>query len=151
VSDERIEQATAFAQAAGKHIGGDVRELGEVVPTDDRPARTPEAAALADRALELLREEIGLLERMRAEFATEKAHGAPAASSPRLDAMAARLEGMSRFALRMGLLSPGEARQVWTEARRAGLHDRPATGQAAAPPEVTAQDEAHGDITEGEH
>jgi hypothetical protein len=151
MSDGRIEQAAAFAQAAGKNIGSDVRELGEVVPSGDRPERTPEAAELADRALALLREEIALLGRLRGEFATEKANGAPAASSPRLDAMAARLEGMSRFALQMGLISPAEARGVWTEARRAGLHDRPAAGRPAPPAEVSRQDEAHGDITEGEH
>jgi hypothetical protein len=141
MSDGRIEQAAAFAQAAGKNIGSDVRELGEVVPSGDRPERTPA----------LLREEIALLGRLRGEFATEKANGAPAASSPRLDAMAARLEGMSRFALQMGLISPAEARGVWTEARRAGLHDRPAAGRPAPPAEVSRQDEAHGDITEGEH
>jgi hypothetical protein len=151
MSDGRIEQATAFAQAAGKHIGSDVRELGQVVPSGERPDRTPEAAEQADRAVQLLREEIALLERMRGEFATEKANGAPAASSPRLDAMAARLEGMSRFALQMGLITPAEARDVWTEARRAGLHDRPATGRPAPPAEVRTHDEAHGDITEGEH
>jgi hypothetical protein len=51
----------------------------------------------------------------------------------------------------MGLITPAEARDVWTEARRAGLHDRPATGRPAPPKEVSTHDEAHGDITEGEH
>jgi hypothetical protein len=126
MTEELVEQATALAQAAGKHIGADARELGEVTPTGERPERDEAAQQLADRALAVLREEIGLLERMRAEFAAEKSYGAPAAPSPRLDAMAARLEGMSRFALQMGLITPGEAREIWTEARRSGLHARPA-------------------------
>jgi len=166
MTDELVEQATALAQAAGKHIGADVRELGEVTPSGDRPQRDPAAQQLADRALAALREEVGLLERMRAEFATEKAYGAPAAPSPRLDAMAARLEGMSRFALQLGLITPAEARDVWTEARRSGLHDRPAQGQETQgqetqgqptqgqptpPPEVSAADTAHGPSDEGEH
>jgi len=171
MTDELVEQATALAQAAGKHIGADVRQLGEVTPSGDRPQRDPAAQQLADRALAALREEVGLLERMRAEFATEKAYGAPAAPSPRLDAMAARLEGMSRFALQLGLITPAEARDVWTEARRSGLHDRPAQGQETQgqetqgqetqgqptqgqptpPPEVSAADTAHGPSDEGEH
>jgi len=151
MSDQRVEQATALAQAAGKHIGTDVRELGEVASSADRPERDQAEQQLADRALAVLREEIGLLERLRAEFATEKAYGAPAAPSPRLDAMAARLEGMSRFALQMGLITPAEARGIWTEARRSGLHDRPAQGQPPPPPEVSAVDEAHGPADEEGH
>lgn len=150
MTDDMVQQATALAQAAGKHIGTDVRELGEVTPTGERPDRDEAAQQLADRALAVLREEVGLLQRMRAEFAEERAHGAPAAPSPRLDAMAARLEGMSRFALQMGLITPEEARQVWTEARRSGVHDRPAQGQATTPPEVSAADTAHGTSDEGE-
>lgn len=150
MTDERLQQVTALAQAAGKHIGTDVRELGEVRPGGERPERDEAAQQLADRALELLRAEVALLDRLRTEFATEKAYGAPAAPSPRLDAMAARLEGMSRLALQLGLITPGEARQVWTEARDAGLHERPAQGQPAPPPDAAATDAAHG-TSEGDH
>jgi hypothetical protein len=125
-----LERATALAQAAGKNIGSDVRRLGEVTAGGDVPARTPEAQQLADRALNVLREEVALLARVRAEFAEEKKHGAPAASSPRLDAMAARLEGMTRLALLLELIAPAEAREIWTEARQSGLHARPAPAPA---------------------
>lgn len=118
------------ARAAGKNIGPDARVMGEVVVTGERPDRTPEQQALADRALALLREEIERMAAQRADFAEEQSRGAPAKASPRLDAMAARLEGASRFALRLGLLTPAEARQVWHEAAQAGLHDRPSTGRA---------------------
>lgn len=146
MSDE-FERAKVLARAAGKSIGSDARQLGEVSVAGDVPARGAEAQQLADRAMSVLRDEVELLTRVRAEFATEKQHGAPAASSPRLDAMAARLEGMTRLALLLELIAPAEARAIWTEARQSGLHDRPASGRPAAP---VNDDNAHGSI-EGEH
>ena len=122
--------AAEQARAAGKNIGEDARVMGEVVVTDERPDRTPDQQALADRAIALLREEVEHMRAQREGFAEEQSRGAPAKASPRLDAMAARLEGASRFALRLGLLTPAEARQVWHEAAQAGLHDRPSTGRA---------------------
>ena len=122
--------AAEQARAAGKNIGDDARLLGEVTVSGDRPDRTPEQQDLADRAIALLREEIERMAAQRADFADEKQRGAPAKPSPRLDAMAARLEGASRMALRLGLVTPAEARQVWHEAAQAGLHDRPSTGRA---------------------
>ena len=124
------ERAAEEARRAGKNIGADVRELGEVTLSDERPERTPEQQALADRALELLREEVARMRAQREDFAAERERGAPAKASPRLDAMAARLEGATRFALRMGLVTPNEAREIWHEAAQAGLHDRPSTGRA---------------------
>ena len=125
-----MERAVEQARRAGKNIGADVRELGQVTLSHERPDRTPEQQALADRAMELLREEVTRLAALRTEFAAERERGAPAKASPRLDAMAARLEGACRFALRMGLVTPNEAREVWHEAAQAGLHDRPSTGRA---------------------
>lgn len=145
--DPVLERAKMEARAAGKAIGSDVRRLGEVTAGGEVPSRKPEAQQLADRALALLRSEVELLARVRVEFAEEKKHGAPAASSPRLDAMAARLEGMTRLALLLELIAPAEAREIWTEARAAGLHARPASGRDSAP---ASEDAAHGSI-EGEH
>jgi hypothetical protein len=107
----------------------DLRRLGEVTLSDERPDRTPEEQAATDRALTLLREEVERMTALRAELATEVGRGAPAEPTRRLDAMAARLEGASRFALRMGLVTPAEAREVWAEAARAGVHDRPSAGR----------------------
>jgi hypothetical protein len=125
-----MDRAVEQARRAGKNIGEDVRELGEVTLSGERPERGPEQQELADQALALLREEVSRLAAQRADFAEERGRGAPAKASPRLDAMAARLEGASRFALRMGLVTPDEARQIWHEAAQAGLHDRPSTGRA---------------------
>ncbi len=98
------------------------RRLGVVTLSDERPERTPEEQERAGRALALLREEVDRLNAMRAELATEREHGAPAASS-RLDAFRARLEGASRFALRFGVITPNEVREIWHEAAQAGLID----------------------------
>ena len=125
-----LERAAEEARKAGKNIGGNVRELGEVTLSAERPQRTQEEQDLADRALAFLREEVERMAAQRADFAGERERGAPAKSSPRLDAMAARLEGASRFALRLGLVSPNEAREIWHEAAQAGLHDRPSVGRA---------------------
>jgi hypothetical protein len=105
-----------------------LRRLGEVTLSDERPDRTPDEQAATDRALTLLREEVARMTALRAELATEVGRGAPAEPTRRLDAMAARLEGASRFALRMGLVTPAEAREVWAEAARSGVHDRPSPG-----------------------
>jgi hypothetical protein len=146
VTDDAFERAKELARAAGKAIGSDVRQLGAVAAGGPVPERSAGAQQLADRAMAVLRDEVALLSRVRAEFAEEKKHGAPASSSPRLDAMAARLEGMTRLALLLELIAPAEARAIWTEARRSGLHDRPASGRPAAP---DTEDAAHGSI-EGE-
>lgn len=108
-------------------MGDGARVLGHVGLGGETPDRTPDQQALADRAIALLREEVERMAAQRADLAEEKQRGAPAKESPRLDAMAARLEGASRFALRLGLVTPAEARQVWHEAAQHGLHDRGGT------------------------
>ena len=126
-----LDRAAAAAQAAGKNIGGaGVRELGVVslATPDGAPAAVD--PALSERARELLRDEVERMTAARAEFADEQAHGAPARSSTRLDAMAASLEGATRFALRLGLVTPGDAREIWTAARAAGVRD---DGRGTAP------------------
>lgn len=134
---DRTENVAALARAAGKNIGGNVREMGEVTLDLDAPERTPAEQALADRAIELLGEEVERMVRMREQYAEERRLGAPGTASPRLDAMAANLEGASRFALRMALITPGEARLVWHRAMAGGVHDRPAMGHPDIPRPAT--------------
>ena len=125
----------AAARAAGKNFGSDVRQLGVVAGSGAAPERDPAAAALAERALDAIREEIERMSRLREQLEEEKRAGAPARTSARLDALAANIEGACRLALRIGILTPGEARSVWTDARAAGLHDRPSTGRSQDHPE----------------
>ena len=118
------DRAVAAAQAAGKNIGGaGVRELGVVSLDTPDPGATVADPELTDRARALLREEVERMAHARREFAVEKSHGAPARGSARLEAQAASLEGATRFALRLGVISPGQAREIWTAARTAGVHD----------------------------
>ena len=113
--------AVNAAQAAGKNIGEGARELGRVSLATGSPARAETDEALAGRARRLLVEEIERLAAARGQFALEQRGGAPARSSTRLDAMVASIEGATRFALRLGVVSPGEARQIWADARAAGI------------------------------
>ena len=122
------ERAAAAARAAGKNISGSgVRELGVVSLETPSAAASDIDPALREHARALLREEVERMSSARSAHAAEQAMGAPARSSGRLDAMAASLEGATRFALRVGLLAPGEAREIWTAARAAGVHDVPTT------------------------
>ena len=123
------EQAAEAARAAGKNISGDgVRQLGVVDATATAAVSTsPIDPNLREQARALLREEVERMTQARAAHSLEQQNGAPARGSGRLDAMAASLEGATRFALRIGLLSPGEAREIWTAARVAGVHDVPPT------------------------
>ena len=90
------------------------RELGVVGPETASTARAVVDEVLAARARELLREEVAALVRVREQLAAEEAGGATG-SGRRSAALAASLEGASRFALRIGLVSPAEARAIWTE------------------------------------
>ena len=137
---ERPDVAAA-ARAAGKNIGEGARELGVVTLETPSPQAGERDEDLAARARAIIREEIERMARMRAQYAEEKSHGAPAHASPRLDAMAANIEGACRFALRLGLLTPGEARQIWADARQAGLHDRPSQGRPEQHPETRDESE----------
>ena len=97
------------------------RELGVVTMSGERPVRvTAVEQALASKALAVLREEVAHIAAQRAEAAAESERGAPSAPP---DDGASRLEGMARFALRMGLVTPAEVREVFVEAgigRRGG-------------------------------
>ena len=101
------------------------RELGVVtLGGGERPERTPEQQALAEQALTILREEVERLAAQRAEYETERAHGAPGGKVGVADDAATRLEGAARFALRMGLVTPAEAREIFAEAGKRGLVER---------------------------
>jgi hypothetical protein len=103
--------------------GPGVRVLGQVGPATGSPNRPVHDEALAARARELLREEVARVARMREQLAAEEAAGAPGRAGERLAGMVATVEGATRFALRLGLVSPGEARLIWAEART--LRDAP--------------------------
>jgi hypothetical protein len=98
-----------------------MRQLGVVTLSDERPERTGEEQERADRTLALLREEIERERLLRDELADERGRGGHPATA-RADAVSARLEGACRLALRLGLVTPDEARGIWHEAAQAGIH-----------------------------
>src|SRR5919201_4206168 len=65
----------------------------------------------------------------------------------KLRTLVASVEGASRFAIRLGLLDPGQVRALWSEAMARGLYDGWDAGQSAyghAPPEPEPEPPAEG-------
>lgn len=94
------------------------------------PKRTKAQAALADRARRLLRAEfrkaLALKDKMAAESAVggkEKGRDPGRDAAEQLRALVASLEGMSRFAIGMGILTPAENRAIWADYMRKGLYE----------------------------
>lgn len=57
-------------------------------------------------------------------------------SEAKLRTLVASVEGASRFAIRLGLLDPGQVRALWSDAIRRGLYDGWDGGQSAYAPAV---------------
>ena len=65
----------------------------------------------------------------------------------KLRTLVASVEGASRFAIRLRLLTPGQVRALWSEAMARGLYDGWDAGQSAyghAPPEPEPEPPAEG-------
>jgi hypothetical protein len=123
------ERATGEGMPERVQTGG-LRTLGtdegERVERAVAPAAPDELRA---RAREVLRAEfehaLMMKEKMGAEAAIggkEKGRDAMRASE-RLRGLVASLEGMSKFALKMGLLTPAETRELFADAMKKGLHE----------------------------
>ena len=90
-----------------------------------RPAK--KRAAKPD-AMDVLRGEfdrvMGMKDKLAAESrigATEKGHETRRGDE-KLRSLIASLEGMNRFALQMGLITPAQSRELYTEAMKRGLY-----------------------------
>ncbi|HKE98675.1 MAG TPA: hypothetical protein VKG45_07075 [Actinomycetes bacterium] len=66
----------------------------------------------------------------------------------KLRTLVASVEGASRFAIRLGLLDPGQVRALWSEAIARGLFDGWDAGQSAYAPAQSppSPEEPHGDL-----
>lgn len=94
--------------------------------TEPAPARSTEQEALAQRALEVLRAEFERAMELKAKLADEANTSSEAkgrSPSEKLRSLVASLEGMSRFAIAMGLLTPAENRALFAEYIGKGLHE----------------------------
>jgi hypothetical protein len=89
-------------------------------------------------AVEALREEFERVLALKGSLRGEaKAGVSPtgrrttASAEAKLRTLVASVEGASRFAIKLGLLSPGQVRALWAEAMAAGLFDGWDAGQSA--------------------
>ncbi|MCA1833325.1 MAG: hypothetical protein ABR548_03985 [Actinomycetota bacterium] len=110
------------------HVSG-LRTLGApAAPKTKKPRRTPEEKALAAKAVETLRSEfaraLALKQKLSGEQnASADLKGRDAGEAEKLRSIVASLEGMSRFAIAMGMLTPQENRAIWAEHIKLGLYE----------------------------
>jgi len=98
-------------------------------------------AVPASEAAEALRAEFerafALKESLRGESEATVSHTGrrtTADAEAKLRTLVASVEGASRFAIRLGLLDPGQVRALWSEAIARGLYDGWDGGQSAYAP-----------------
>ena len=95
-------------------------------PAEPPPKRTEAEQALTDKALEVLRTEFEKAITLKAKLTDEANVSAEAkgrSPSEKLRSIVASLEGMSRFAIAMGLLTPAENRALFAEYMGKGLYE----------------------------
>jgi hypothetical protein len=104
-----------------------LRTLGApAAKAEPAPKRSKAEAVLASRALEVLRKEFDRALELKTKLAEEANFAAEAkgrSPSEKLRSLVASLEGMSRFAIAMGLLTPAENRKIWSEYMGKGLYE----------------------------
>jgi hypothetical protein len=90
------------------------------------PKRSKADQELAAKALEVLRKEFERAMELKAKLSDEANFASEAkgrAPSEKLRSIVASLEGMSRFAMAMGLLTPAENRALFAEYMGKGLYE----------------------------
>src|SRR5688572_9583043 len=106
-----------------------LRTLGPSRPAKtQRPKRTPEEKQLAEKAKLALRAEFTRALELKQKLSDESAasadaKGRDAGESEKLRSIVASLEGMSRFAITMNMLTPAENRAIWSEFIKQGLYE----------------------------
>jgi hypothetical protein len=106
-----------------------LRTLADVEPTGSIPKRTGSNATAAKKARTLLEEEfervLAMKQKLRAEarIGGEEKGREPTRQDEKARNLIASLEGMNRFALKMGLISPAESRELYAAAMKRGLHE----------------------------
>ena len=106
---------------------GGLRKLGAPTkPTAPAPKRSKADEALAEKAREVLKAEFERALELKAKLTEEASFASEAkgrAPSEKLRSIVASLEGMSRFAIAMGLLTPAENRAIFAEYMGKGLYE----------------------------
>lgn len=107
---------------------GGLRTLGTQTSEKKKPPakRSKQQEALAAKALDVLRGEFDRAMELKAKLADEANVSSEAkgrSPSEKLRSLIASLEGMSRFAIAMGLLTPAENRALFAEYMSKGLYE----------------------------
>jgi hypothetical protein len=106
------------------------RALGGV----DSGEQAPDGAAAATALRQEFERVLALKGSLRGEAETgvsPTGRRTTASDEAKLRTLVASVEGASRFAIKLGLLSPGQVRALWVEAMAAGLFDGWDAGQSA--------------------
>jgi len=106
-----------------------LRTLGDVEPTREPAPKRPKAdKALAQKARATLQKEFDAALALKEKLAAEAAVGGKEKGreslrqTEKLRSLVASLEGMNRFALAMGLITPAESRELYADAMKRGLY-----------------------------
>ncbi|MGZ4119098.1 MAG: hypothetical protein ACXVQS_00400 [Actinomycetota bacterium] len=107
-----------------------LRTLGDVEPSRKKaPTRRGTDAALADKARATLGKEFERALALKEKLAAEALVGGKEKGreslrqAEKLRSLVASLEGMNRFALAMGLITPAESRELYAAAMKRGLYE----------------------------
>jgi hypothetical protein len=110
-------------------VGG-LRTLGDVEPsTKPRPKRPKTDKALAKKARATLQKEFDAALALKEKLAAEAAIGSKEKGreslrqTEKLRSLISSLEGMNRFAMAMGLITPAESRELYAAAMKRGLYE----------------------------
>jgi hypothetical protein len=106
-----------------------LRTLGDVAPDREGAAAQHADAELSERARVLLQTEFDRALAMKEKLNAERAVGGKEKGrdvnrpDDKLRGVIASLEGANRFALKLGLITPAESREMYSAAMAKGLHD----------------------------
>jgi hypothetical protein len=110
-------------------VGG-LRTLGDVEPSRKAaPKRRGGNATLAEKARATLQKEFDAALALKEKLAAEASIGSKEKGreslrqTEKLRSLIASLEGMNRFAMAMGLITPAESRELYAAAMKRGLYE----------------------------
>lgn len=106
-----------------------LRTLADVEPTGEKTRRSTTDEARAKKARATLEKEFEAALALKAKLRNEAQVGGDEKGrtilreTEKLRSIVMSLEGMNRFALAMGLISPAESRELYADAMKRGLYE----------------------------
>jgi hypothetical protein len=118
-----MSETTSRINVSGVRVLG-----GPAKRTAKAPKRTKAQTDLAEKARKVLRAEFRRAMELKAKISAEAAasggeKGRDPEQAEKLRSIVASLEGMSRFAIAMGILTPAENRAIWGDYVKRGLYE----------------------------